>query len=79
MGTEPDGWKMVRQETLMSWKDEVNTNSTQPQAREITDAEIDALLSDEVGFARSVARVRVYRVVRAAIALANKKENSNGN
>ena len=41
----------------------------QPQAREITDAEIDALMGSAMW--SPAARSNVYRVVRAAIALAN--------
>ena len=52
----------------------------QPQAREITDAEIDALLLQEIGFEpeelQSVNRGDLHSIVRAAIALANGRGDS---
>ena len=55
----------------------------QPQAREITDAEIDALVCDELGFvsrdphySEVFKRIELIRIVRAAIALANGRGGS---
>lgn len=43
----------------------------QPQAREITDAEIDALMREELSRGVEIEWNDVHRIVRAAIALAN--------